>query len=500
LHHHEEEEGQSVSRRVHLIMALHSKSKECYPPQVELFDTPNTQYVIEKVTQLHVYPTNSIDGEDKPIDFRISGIGNAFYNMRAAKLWGLFQILKKDGTTIKSKPLVTTPVTTTAAPAAPATPGGESSQAKKTTTEVVPETRTGSEAEGTDIVGVMDLFASGWILALVVKTNGTQLHAFDKDRIYKEYIHVRSSYGRDAMATHLKLQLVAPDTPGFFDDLQGKNLGLVERRKITDNSALFEMLCPLNIDEFGSERYIVNNVPIDIQIIRRPSAFCLMADRDEYQVKVHQLALIVPEVHLAPSMLKTITERLAGNETAKYPYKRREIKTFKIGGDETIKVVDGLWTGPQPNNLGIMFIEEAAYGGRIEKNPLKFLTLDIESLSVNSAGEQFPSMAFKPNVEEPGRNALLYASTSAGTGIHDGDEGHSITKEAFMNGSMIIFLDLSQDRSVGQGTHWNQMRLGNFRIELVLKKAPRVPVMGLVYGEFDALMQIDKDRKATVSA
>jgi len=83
------------------------------------------------------------------------------------------------------------------------------------------------------------------------------------------------------------------------------------------------------------------------------------------------------------------------------------VQTFKIAPDEIVKVVDHLFNGLQPCRVVIGFVDEVAYGGKIDRNPFNFLNLDISTLSITSAGQQFPATALKSDFRYPGLNRRM---------------------------------------------------------------------------------------------
>ena len=451
------------------MAAIHSKSKDVELPQLQLFDVPNTQYDVEGVRYEFIYPKNSIGGEDVPMEFEMTGTGEEFCDMAFAQILIGGKLVRIDGKPIDSM--------------------------------IVPvPTETDAPKGGKDNVGMTNSSLHASFLSVTAKYNGVQTGPHSPDHAYIQHIQDTLGYGSDAKGTHMQNRFYFVDTPGYMDDITGLNEGLQARKKFTDNSQDFEMMGPLGVDVAGTNRFLINNVKVEVKIVRRASAFCLMADKDDYRLEITKAILIVKKIRLSVDALTKIYAKLSAGETAKYPYKRHEVKTFKIGHDETVKVVDHLFNGIQPNLVVIGFVEEVAYHGKIDKNPFNFQNLDITSLSVTSAGQQFPATPLKPDFRNKGVNKLAYNTIASGTGIHHGDEGNCIDYKTFHDGTTLIVLDLTQDQSASQGTHWNGKRMGNFRLEMTLRQPTNKPIVGIVYAEFDALMQIDNNRNITLTS
>lgn len=76
------------------------------------------------------------------------------------------------------------------------------------------------------------------------------------------------------------------------------------------------------------------------------------------------------KVKPAPTVLNAINQRL-NTETAKYPLRRVEVKTFTIPNGIQSKISDHLFQGQMPKRLVIGFVPNASFNGdSTKKNPL----------------------------------------------------------------------------------------------------------------------------------
>lgn len=58
--------------------------------------------------------------------------------------------------------------------------------------------------------------------------------------------------------------------------------------------------------------------------------------------------------------------------------------------------------------------------------------------------------------------------------------------------------DLTPDLSANTVSHWNLIRHGSLRVEVRFDAALTETINGLIYGEFDNVIEIDKDRNVIV--
>jgi len=493
---------------------IHAKSAEFQAPQTDFFTIPQTQVRVLKTYMEHFYPKSALGMENMPIQFQVQGSGDLYIDMRFIMLFLKLRIVKRDGGKIKSKTLrelkTQLKVAAEAAAAAKASGSGSGSGStpaakKKTSRDEVAEDSeeeeggTGATTAGEDNVGPVNGLLSALFENVEVRLNGTQVTP--QTRYYHTQADMENTLGycKEAKESHMQNQLYYEDTPGYEDDIMGKNKGLQARKKFSDNSNEFEVYGPLLCGVFGSGRYLLNEVEMNVILTRTPSAFYLMSDKDEYKIEITKAVLMVRKVEMSPSFLAEMNVNLR-KESAIYPYRRREIRTFKIMPDETIKIADHLFPGEQPVRVIIGFVDEEAFQGHIGKNPFKYENLDITRLAVFSAGQQYPAVALTPDFSNPGCSTLSFDTTFEGTGIHYGDEGNGITRLNYVKGGKVLWcFDLTQDGTAAAGTHWNTVRVGSFRVEVNLRESPSRPIVGIVYREFDSVMNIDANRRVTVT-
>jgi hypothetical protein len=354
-----------------------------------------------------------------------------------------------------------------------------------------------NETGGPDNVGPTNNFMHTLIDNIEIKLNGNQVNPSAHNYSQSAHIETRCGYNPHAKGSHLQSQLYFEDTPGFENDINGRNRGYAQRKQFSDNSNTFELYGPLYCDLFGIDRYLINEVTLDIKITRNRAEYCLMGDKNAYMVVIKKAVLMITRHQMSASELKETHEKLK-TQPAVYPHDRKEFKIFKISGEEVHKVADYLSIGKQPKRAIIGFVDEAAYNGAIDKNPLKYENIGLKRLVIHSGGQQFPATPLTMDFNNPAANVMSYASMFSGSGIHYGDEGNGISRLDFNKCPLWIF-DLSQDHSAASGTHWNPIRLGNLRVEATLERALNRCVVGMVYLEYDALLQIDMHRKASIS-
>jgi len=154
----------------------------------------------------------------------------------------------------------------------------------------------------------------------------------------------------------------------------------------------------------------------------------------------------------------------------------------------------------QPKRVVIGFLRDTALAGTITENPYNYENFGISKLVLYSAGQQFPQNVLQPDFTNVGGSVVSYSSLYSGSGIHYGDEGNDISRLDYAKGYTFWSFDFTPDLSAASGSHWNPIRLGNLRIDISLTPGLTTNITGLVYAEFDALMQVDLKRNITLSS
>jgi hypothetical protein len=92
------------------------------------------------------------------------------------------------------------------------------------------------------------------------------------------------------------------DAPGHQDKTTADNKGCTSRKALTAQSKSVQTMGKLHLDLFGQEKYLLNHVNLKIKLRRSRDVFTLMADADNYKIKIKDLALFVRNVQLSPTV------------------------------------------------------------------------------------------------------------------------------------------------------------------------------------------------------
>jgi hypothetical protein len=113
---------------------------------------------------------------------------------------------------------------------------------------------------------------------------------------YRAYIEILLSKGPAAKESRLTGVMWYKDTPGHQDKRTTDNKGFTSRKALTAQTRSLQMKGKLHLDLFCQEKYLLNHVDLKIKLRRSQDVFALMADADNYEIIIKDLALFVRNV------------------------------------------------------------------------------------------------------------------------------------------------------------------------------------------------------------
>jgi hypothetical protein len=119
---------------------------------------------------------------------------------------------------------------------------------------------------------------------------------------YRAYIETLLSYGPAAKESQLTGGMLYKDTPGHQDKTTAANNGFKSRIALTAQSKSVQMMGKLHLDLFFQEKYLLNYDNLKIKLRRSRDMFGLMADAQNYKIKIKDLALFVRDIQLNPAV------------------------------------------------------------------------------------------------------------------------------------------------------------------------------------------------------
>lgn len=351
--------------------------------------------------------------------------------------------------------------------------------------------------------GVVNNLLHSLFKQVTIYLNGKPIAQTDNNYGYRAYIENLLNYGNDAASTHLE------SVGWFLDDNKmdpidastDVNTGLAKRKKLFEKSCEVEIMAKLHSDLCNQGKLLLNNVDLRIALSMEKPEFYIMTDvaTDESYIKIVDACLYMNHVTINPNLLISHQTQLQ-KRRATYPYKRIEVKTYTIpSGGQTLSI-DNVVIGQIPNLIVFGMVDNDAYSGTRGKNPFNFKHNDISQFNLSVNGVQVPNQPIRFDYTAGAITSTRgYNTLFKGTGIHFFDKGHQITKKFYDNGCFLLAFDLTTDLSYNNESCINLLNQGTVRIEGQFAKPLTKSITCVVYTEYDASIEIDKDRNVHTS-
>jgi hypothetical protein len=129
----------------------------------------------------------------------------------------------------------------------------------------------------TDKIGTVQGIGAVWIKNLRVTVNGRETFNANSLYSYKSYLDLELSYTPEVKANYLGICGYFPMNPSStIDQNNVKDSGYIKRKGCFEKGVTAQFFTKLNADIFTSELYLINNVPVEIEIHPNTSNFLLL--------------------------------------------------------------------------------------------------------------------------------------------------------------------------------------------------------------------------------
>lgn len=419
--------------------------------ELDLFSIPATQVAIKRAYDDVVYPSNPITN-DGPFEFRIPA-DPGFLNLAKHRIYFQLRIVKPDGTS-----LIT---------------GGDNPDPQVAPVNAIAKT----------FFKQVKLF----INSKLVYDSGDKYH-------YRAFLETELNYNLDAKQSHLGACLYNRET-GDID--AATNDGFVSRAELFARSQWVEAAAPLHVDIMMQDRYLIPHTEIRLELHRNPDALLLLchaANAAAYKIEVREMRLFMEKVDVLESVNLAVESTL-GAFTAKYPLRRTVVTSLHVTPQRRATPTNNIFQGQIPRRMIIACCDQDAYTGVINKSPFKFRPFGIQSIKVIAGGQTFPAQPLRLDFTNH-HYIQAYLQLFDSLGIANDNRGNGISRKDYENSHCIFGFDLTPDKD--DGAHWDIVREGNTSIEIQFGDNALTGngVQVIVYGEFDNLMTLDRNRVA----
>ena len=153
--------------------------------------------------------------------------------------------------------------------------------------------------------------------------------------------------------------------------------------------------------------------------------------------------------------------------------------------------MENIFAGILPKRLIIGFVEENAYAGDPKLDPYHFEHLNINQISLNIDGNTIPSIPYQPDF--PNNCMREFVNLFRVLGQDEGIPQLDLSYDDYKSKKTLFAFDLGGPLG-GEAGSLSLLRRGAIRLEVRFASETTKQYKIIVFGQFDNLISIDKDR------
>ena len=333
---------------------------------------------------------------------------------------------------------------------------------------------------------------------------------------HKCYLETLLSYSNTSLENELMCSMFYPDPKGFYDNpAKWKHYASTEenslippddqkfgiwRRHSEARAGEIQVIAPLSVDFFQTNRLLLPNMPFTLTFSRRANNdffFLTQEETKKYKVIINKFELKVPFVTVNHALFAH-HQKLLQTHPAKYKFQKVVPVRKQIGiAGYTEITFDNCFELELPKQIYIMMIDTSAFSGNLKESPFIFRHNNIASLHLKINQDMVPVEPIKYNFNDgqwKAREGYQHFLDQIGQNHNASDT--LITYKAFCHDSTIFAFDLSPDSC--QGFHFHSFREGRIDIKMQLHTPLTKATTVLVFGVYDKILKLDKNRQISI--
>lgn len=425
---------------------------EAQPSGLDLFSLPPTQTAIDSVYYDEHRSTAQLTGT-APIEFNIAAQNSLEYiDLRKTKLYVKARIKHINGDSLKP----------------------------------------------TEYVGPVNNFLHSMFSQIDITLQNKLVTSTTTHYPYKAMIQTLLSFGSEAKKSQLTSQLWKKDQPGHFDDSDvenGSNSSLFDRAQYFTQSQVCDLEGPLFHDLCSLDRYMLNQVAINVKLYRSRPEFALMTSEKDpnFQVIIDDIVLKVCKIRLNPAVIMAHAQKLQ-TTNARYPYTRTEVRLISIPAGSLSFNYNNLFNGLRPTRCVIAFTESASSSGSYTLNPFNFQHFNLSQITLKLNQVPVGGNIMQLNYEATSRAILpAFNSMFEVTNKWMRDSGNQLSRNDIAGGNALYCFEIEPNFS-DEGQYLNLVKQGTCSLEVNFKTPLAKASTCVVYAEFPAYFEINLER------
>ena len=284
---------------------------------------------------------------------------------------------------------------------------------------------------------------------------------------YRACIQTLLKYRQDALSSQLQTQgwgMDNADSLGLTDP-SGSNYGLFERAAWICTSKTMDLQGPIFHDLFDMDRYLLNQVDVNVKLYRNPVSFALLAadSATVFKIVFEDIYVIARKVKLNPAVSYGQAKMLE-KKNALYPYTKKEVRVQTIPTGSCSFHWENMFQGKKPERVIVGFVKSKALNGDYTTNPFNFKHCNITQIALYNDSLPVGGNPIKTNFSKTSSAVTrAYTNLLQSVGKWRQDEGFAMDKAHFKSGST-LFACQSEPNFSSHGEYLSLVKNGNSRL------------------------------------
>ncbi|XP_078362876.1 uncharacterized protein F54H12.2-like [Oculina patagonica] len=202
------------------------------------------------------------------------------------------------------------------------------------------------------------------------------------------------------------------------------------------------------------------------------------------------------QVRLNPTTYRRLMDEMTTkSQVVSYPTVRSEIRTFNMQGDQRRYECTNLFQGRIPNRVIVGMVLSTAFTGNVVNDPFCFQKFGMSSIKQLVGGEEYPYETLELVHNDATKDLRGYHRFLQATGCLCKQQGNMVRGDDWGQGkNCTLFVFDNVANGCVDSYRMNPKQAGNLLIELNFGANPAVNLTIIVYGEFENLLEIDKNK------
>ena len=205
--------------------------------------------------------------------------------------------------------------------------------------------------------------------------------------------------------------------------------------------------------------------------------------------------LYIQQIRVKDGLYRELAAKMAKGAIVSYPTVRGVVRTFPHPTGQQHFECQNPFTGQVPNRLVVALLRQTAFNGTITTNPFAFEKFNLSTIKVLASGEEYPYETLQLNHNNGNKDLAGYHRFLEATGCRARGHGNLVGPGDWGHGKKanLFVFDLTANGLLDSPT-LNPRQRGELRLVIDFGADPGANLTVVVYGEFENLMEIDRDR------